>query len=380
LFTHQSVNFGGGNLWLSQITPDTTGEPLIDILGTTTQVIMHVDQMSPLSQATGGLPMQIQGTAARVLDMTNNQGIAIGPTLNPAPIAFYTNSRQFDSYQYYANNSEDSGAPGTSPRGLSRFANIISAAQGMIVPLGNPVLATPTNTSGGTVANGTYQIQVNFFGPHGGWGIGSVQQVTTTGSNGTIGLSWSPACPTYGCVVSIRNGGDAGQCYPAASNSTCTTNTVAAGSTSYSITTPWQNILNVPTQRASGDGTGGTWNDGSLFGTKLKIPNCIANGTAASPSVASCGDAPAGMFSCATNASTATCQVNTTAVTEISTISIITNAADGGANQLNVTCNTGNVLPTTAPVLASKSAGVSFTINLGTVAVNPGCFEYLIGN
>lgn len=108
--------------------------------------------------------------------------------------------------------------------------------------------------------------------------------------------------------------------------------------------------------------------------------DCKANGTAASPSVVSCSAASAGMFSCATNASTATCQVNSTAVTANSEIFITQDAADGGASQLNVTCNTTNVLNTSKPLLVSKSAGVSFTINLGTVTTNPACFEYYIVN
>jgi hypothetical protein len=107
---------------------------------------------------------------------------------------------------------------------------------------------------------------------------------------------------------------------------------------------------------------------------------CAANGSAANPSVAACGASAAGMFSCATNASTGTCRVNTTVVTANSQIAITRNAADGGASQLNVTCNTTNVLPASAPILASKSAGASFTINLGTITTNPACFEYLIIN
>jgi hypothetical protein len=114
--------------------------------------------------------------------------------------------------------------------------------------------------------------------------------------------------------------------------------------------------------------------------TYATLTNCIANGTAASPSVASCGSAAAGMFSCATNASTATCQINTTAVTALSVIGIIQDAADGGASQLNVTCETTYSLPSTAPLLASKNPGVSFTINLGTVTTHPACFEYTLQN
>lgn len=107
---------------------------------------------------------------------------------------------------------------------------------------------------------------------------------------------------------------------------------------------------------------------------------CRANGTAANPSVASCSTAAAGMFSCATNASGGTCQVNTTRITASSTVLITQDAADGGASQLNVTCNTASDLPTTTPILESKSAGVSFTINVGTISTNPACFEFLIVN
>jgi hypothetical protein len=70
--------------------------------------------------------------------------------------------------------------------------------------------------------------------------------------------------------------------------------------------------------------------------------------------------------------------VATTAVTANSEIFITPNDAEG--TRLSVTCNTGITLPAAAPLLASKSAGTSFTINLGTVSVNPACFDYLIMN
>jgi hypothetical protein len=142
-------------------------------------------------------------------------------------------------------------------------------------------------------------------------------------------------------------------------------------------------ITGFPIQSASSitdDGTTVTTTEPVNATAYQTATNCKANGTAANPSVAACGSAAAGMFSCATNASTGTCQVNTTAVTANSEITITQDAADGGAGQLNVTCNTGNVLSATAPVLASKNGGTSFTINLGTVTTNPGCFEYTIKN
>jgi hypothetical protein len=105
--------------------------------------------------------------------------------------------------------------------------------------------------------------------------------------------------------------------------------------------------------------------------------NCAAIGSAASPSLVACGSASAGSFSCATNASTATCVISTTAVTALSEIIVSQTSAKG--TQIGVTCNTTADVPT-GPRVASQSAGVSFTINLGTVAVNPTCYDYFIVN
>jgi hypothetical protein len=148
-------------------------------------------------------------------------------------------------------------------------------------------------------------------------------------------------------------------------------------------TIPKASITGYPIQIASSisdNGTTVTTTEPLSAKSYQTATNCAANGTAANPSVASCTSAAAGMFSCSTSASTGTCQVNTTAVTANSEITITQDAADGGAGQLNVTCNTGNVLSATAPILASKSPGASFTINLGTVTTNPACFEYTIKN
>lgn len=106
--------------------------------------------------------------------------------------------------------------------------------------------------------------------------------------------------------------------------------------------------------------------------------NCAGVGTGANPSVVSCTAAPAGSFSCATNASTGTCVVNTTAVTANSQIFV--QEDDSLGTRLGVTCNTNNVLPATAPLLGARSGGTSFTINLGTFSVNPLCFSYHIVN
>lgn len=106
--------------------------------------------------------------------------------------------------------------------------------------------------------------------------------------------------------------------------------------------------------------------------------NCAATGTAANPSVASCSAASAGSFSCATNASTGTCTVNTTAVTANSEIFITGRNDTTTGTRLGVTCNTG--ITTAIPEISAVVAATSFTINLGTFTTNPECFSYFIVN
>jgi hypothetical protein len=105
---------------------------------------------------------------------------------------------------------------------------------------------------------------------------------------------------------------------------------------------------------------------------------CAGAGTAANPSVASCSAAPAGFFSCATNASTGTCVVDTTAVTANSVIQIQPDSSLGTA--LSVTCNTTADSGLTAPRVSARAAGTSFTITLGTFTTNPECFSYIVIN
>lgn len=115
----------------------------------------------------------------------------------------------------------------------------------------------------------------------------------------------------------------------------------------------------------------------SLYAT---TGNCAAVGTAANPSVAACSAAPAGAVSCATNASTGTCTVNTTAVTANSEIFVqqITDTTTG--TRLSVTCNTTKDTNSTSPQITARSAGTSFTFQLGTFNTNPECFNYFIVN
>jgi hypothetical protein len=112
----------------------------------------------------------------------------------------------------------------------------------------------------------------------------------------------------------------------------------------------------------------------------LTLGNCKAVGTAASPSVAACGSAAAGHFSCATNATGATCTINTTAVTATSTIIVQESDVTAVGTLLGVTCNTSTTVIPTSRFLASQTAGTGFTINLGTITTNPACFNYWIIN
>ena len=120
--------------------------------------------------------------------------------------------------------------------------------------------------------------------------------------------------------------------------------------------------------------TGGTFSVPTLLTTSP----CAAVGSAASPSVAACGAAMSGAFSCATNATGATCTVNTTAVTGASQIFVTEDETLGAL--LGVTCNTSTTVIPTSRLLSARSAATSFTINLGTVTTNPACFSYLLVN
>ena len=107
---------------------------------------------------------------------------------------------------------------------------------------------------------------------------------------------------------------------------------------------------------------------------------CAAVGSAASPSLVACGAATAGLFSCATNASGATCVISTTAVTATSLVFVQEADTAAAGTALGVTCNTSTTVVPTSRLLATVTASTSFTINLGTVTTNPGCFQYFIVN
>lgn len=110
---------------------------------------------------------------------------------------------------------------------------------------------------------------------------------------------------------------------------------------------------------------------------------CQANGTAANPSVVSCGSFSGGAFSCATAASTHTCVIDSSVIcngTGVQCISGLTTTsvifveqvADEGS-ALGVTCNTNAV----TYMITARAAG-SFTLTLGTFSTNPVCFNFQV--
>lgn len=106
--------------------------------------------------------------------------------------------------------------------------------------------------------------------------------------------------------------------------------------------------------------------------------NCSAVGTSASPSAVACGSAAAGNFSCAVAASAATCVIAESGVTANSDIMVQLNTSAG--TRLGVTCNASPTVIPAGGFLASISTGVSFTINMPTITVNPACFTYTVIN
>ena len=98
---------------------------------------------------------------------------------------------------------------------------------------------------------------------------------------------------------------------------------------------------------------------------------CAAN---SSSGTVACGASASGSFSCDTGTSAGTCIIDTTAVAAGSAIWVQPDAGLGAL--LSVTCNTAIDTGLTAPRLAPRSAGTSFTINMGTFASHPECFSF----
>ncbi len=183
----------------------------------------------------------------------------------------------------------------------------------------------------------------------------TIEGVTSTGATGTGNLVFATA-PTFPSTLTVgTNGGTGGS----ATYNGSTSGNVTAGCVGATCT-----------------GFGGTASV-AVFAQYQTGTNCSGVGTSASPSVVTCTSAAAGAFSCATNATGATCTINTTAAHTNSDI-IVTPTASAGT-RLSVTCNTTADTPT-APRIAAIVNNTSFTINLGTVATNPMCFFFTITN
>jgi hypothetical protein len=120
--------------------------------------------------------------------------------------------------------------------------------------------------------------------------------------------------------------------------------------------------------------------NGSVFQGLLyqTVTKCAAVGSGANPSVAACGAAPAGVFSCAV-ASAGNCTVNTTAMINAnSTVLIWQDESTTTGTLLGVTCN---VTPTVViPFVTAKVAATSFSFSITTPVTNPDCFQYFVIN
>jgi len=277
------------------------------------------------------------------------------------------------------------------------------ASSGIFTITGSPVTTTGTldiglaGTSGGipyfssgTVASSSAALTSNAPVLGGGAGV-APKTATFLTTNGTTTLTVGVAGGGNGVLAIAGN---------TSGTSTFTANAVAGTSTNGVVSS---NSLYVPTGDATHMAIGTGLLIGMLFsgivpildnnGTQIMQftatgplittgdlrtnTNCAGVGTAANPSVVTCTGAPAGAFSCDVAASAGTCTINTAVVTANSQI-FVTEVASEGA-RLGVTCNTA---PTVTPaiLLASKSAGVSFTINMPTITTNPACFDFLIVN
>jgi hypothetical protein len=213
---------------------------------------------------------------------------------------------------------------------------------------------------------------------------GSPQFLVPSGTAASPSVSFS-AFTNYGMYAN----GSVGTAFSAAGNDSFAPGTAARMASGVALS--WNSTgsfstgaLDTGLSRISAGVTGvGTGAQGSVAGTIQSGAyqtgtNCAAVGTAANPSVASCAAAAAGSFSCATNASTGTCTVNTTAVTANSEIFIEGRNDTVTGTRLSVTCNTG--ITTALPEISAVVAATSFTINLGTFTTNPECFSYFIVN
>lgn len=241
-------------------------------------------------------------------------------------------------------------------------------------------------TAAGFTSDGISKLTLGASGTGGGLALfpSSGNFTTTLNSAATASntVKFFAAVPTnldrFYCAVSSTTCTltDAGYAYNAIPNADLANSAITIAGTSVSLggsttSLPSPGVIGGTTP-AAGSFTTLT---GSTFNSTTK---CAAVGSAASPSVASCSAAPTGSFSCATNASGATCVVDTSAVTANSAIFVQPDSSLG--TLLSVTCNTTADTALTAPRVSARSAGTSFTLTLGTFSSNPLCFSYFLVN
>lgn len=337
---HEIVTFATG-------TAPTTGHcaqfgavsnlvEIVDAGGTSCGVASFTGDGTVLSNSgsTGAVTATLATAGARTV-LGNNTASTAAPTYTNSPVVVQL---VVQNQAAEGNAAYNFGAPSTT-QGAARQTGAI----------------TYTVTGTATTAN----FQENYFGP----------PTFTDGSAGTITDAFNTfmAAPAAaGGSLTITRSHTLGVVDSTSAASSITGGVVVSatlGTTATSVGIGGGNV-----------NAGGTVT-GALYASAT---HCAAAGSGANPSIAACSAAPAGFFSCATNASTGTCQVNTTAVTANSTILVQPDSTLGTA--LSVTCNTTADTGLTAPRVSARSAASSFTITLGTFSTNPLCFSYSIIN
>lgn len=260
----------------------------------------------------------------------------------------------------------------------------VTGSLGLTGAIGTAQLATPTIQSlstFGTAGSTSDSYKVTCADVNG-------NETTATGTS-TIATANADLTAVHGNNINMatnNNGCSSYNIYRTAATSTCNGGACTNGKLG-SVAVPLMgsgrsNAVTFADTGQAGDSNTAVAQPNSTAAVKAfelqSLTNCSAVGSAANPSLVACSAASAGSFSCATNASTGTCVISTTAVTANSEILLTQRTDTTTGTRLGVTCNTG--ISTTFPAITAVTAQTSFTINLGTVAVNPECWSYLIVN
>ncbi len=197
--------------------------------------------------------------------------------------------------------------------------------------------------------------------------IGGTGSGTVSANSGTAG-----AMATYAAAGgSTTVGPDAG--FVSNGTGAITLGAAAVGAGSITAKGSTSGSVSVGCQPAATCLTFGNSGTGATFKAYSTGTNCQAAGTAANPSVVTCTSAASGGVACSASASTGTCVVNTSAVSANSVIIVSPTSAVNG-----LTCNATADTGLTGPRVLSQSAGISFTLNLGTFTTTAECFYYWI--